>query len=198
MRVNVIRTSDPDLAHSIALHGIQTPEMLDTMRDKYAGFVETMGSMGGAFVDKIKNTFDYYTNSEILNDTRRMLIRSESISGDEVVYNIYSDNYRSTGFAMRGYIMANPYFYDKYTNNRCVGYDDAWYDSEPNQNNPVLREDYLRAIDGTMQFGDDDGTTTYYSDDNPLTIEERYVIQDTWDRLEHMMSNDVDPTNLGG
>ena len=201
MRVNVIRSPDPDMAaRAMLTNSARDQGFMEVLKNNYQNFMNRMGEIGGNFVNMVSDRFNYIVNNDIVANTKRLLTMNEHIVDNNIIHSVNEDNIGRAGYMMRRYIMAEPTVYNLYAKNRCSGYDDEWYDPEPEIKNPYWRDDYLNAVDQVMQWdGNGDGyVIEYLANDNPLTHYERVVVSNTWDLLKNMIANDIDPTDEHG
>ena len=198
MRANVIRTSDPDLAYRLSSGVQQTQEALNYFKEGYGNFVNRATQLGQDFVTSVGNMFNYYNNSNVLQNTKELLTDAGIITGEDVVYMLNEQTIHNPGYLMRRYVMSEPTLFNKYENNRCSGYDDEWFNPEPTETNPLMRDDYLYATEGLIQYDKNDQAFTTYTSteiDNPLSIRDRLIVQDAWELVKQKMVTGMDPSD---
>ena len=142
--------------------------------------------------------FHYYNNNEMIENTKALLSDTGIVTGEDVIYRLNESTIHNPGFLMRRYILAEPTIYEKYENNRCVGYDGEWYNPDPYEKDPYMREDYLRVVDGLIRYDKEDQPfVTFFSSDltDPLTVKERLTIQNAWDIISKKLAEGIDPTD---
>lgn len=202
MRANVINVSNPNVALSMVLGGSGNDSVKNYISSKYESFASTIHDMGSAFGNTIKSTYNYYTNNNMLNDIKQSLTMANAITRDDSIYELSMENFNSAGMVMRRYAMSEPSVYKKYINNRLSGWDDMFADSDRERSQtPDMRTDYLHAIDGIIRFGEteEDNVTTFTMVDgieNPLSIEDRWAINNSWDNMKLAIADGYDPTDL--
>jgi len=202
MRANVINVSNPNVALSMVLGGSSNSSVKNYISNKYEAFASTISNMGDAFANTIKNTYNYYNNNEMLNSIKQSLSMANAITRDDTIYELSRDNFNSASMTMRQYAMSEPSIYRKYINNRLSGWDDMFADTDRERKDiPDMRTNYLHAIDGIIRFGEteeDDITTFAMCDDidNPLSIEDRWAINNSWDNMKLAIADGYDPTDI--
>ena len=198
MAANIITATDPDMVYRLSSGASLGQQALDYFRESYNNFVNRASQLGQQFVQNVQNMFNYYNNSNIIENTKAVLADAGMITGEDVIYRLNETTIHNPGFLMRRYVMAEPTIYEKYENNRCVGYNDEWFNPDPYEKDPYMREDYLRVVDGLIRYDEDDNPfTTFFSSDlsKPLTVKEKFIIQDAWDILQLKMAKGIDPTD---
>jgi len=199
MKYNFISSNDPGLTYSIANNTNVMGRNNEYIKTKYNEYVNRLGTAGNMFKDSLSNMYNYFNNNNFIQNTIKNLTRTGVINSEDVITQINESNFQGTNYIMRRYIMANPIIYRKGTLNRINAYGGQWYDNENEGVDPFKRLDYLNVIDSTLQHRKD-GTGymsfTNTSEGNPLDMEDRLIIQDTWDILNNMIANDMDPTDI--
>ena len=191
MKVNVIRTDNPDMVMKMSLGGFHNEDTVNYFRENYNNFTNRMGNHVNTFVSAVKNVYNYVSNVNVIDSAKRALTRVDSVINDKILYHINRDDIHRPGLVMRRYIMAKPKLYDKYNNNLCSGYDDEWENFEQDVK-PVWRDDYLCAVDGVL--GDE--STTFMTEENHLSTRDRFIIQNAWDTVSDLIANGIDPTDF--
>ena len=197
MRINVTTVPNPDIAMGITLNTQQDQATLNYLQANYESFMAKAKQLNNEFVGAVKGVYNYFNNSGIVQKTKDILIRNGSNLSNDSIYILNSETVFNPGLLMKNYMMANPHIYNLYQENRCSGYEDEWHDNE--KGTPAeWRNDYLYAIDGIGQWDDDNDElviTHYHGVDNPLSTRERLAINESWDTLNFMMANGIDPTD---
>lgn len=193
MKANIIESDDPALASSfISGVGSFTNEMRSYLIDSHNSFVKKTVNLGQNMMNRVNETFDYFNNSVKINNIMDNLRQSDVLSGDSNIYTINQNNYLDTGYQMRRYIMVNPEINRLETKNRITGYNNQWFNNEPDI--PIkYNMDYYNAIDGVYQPDDIGGSYITYSnsEDTSLTLGEKMSINESWDFvLENLSKND--------
>jgi len=191
MRVNVIRTESPDMVMKMSLNGFQDSNTMNYFKDNYNNFMNRAGGHADAFVNSVKNVYNYITNTDIIESAKRVLTRADSVLNDRHIYPVNHETIHRPGLLMRRYVMAQPVIYRKYSNNLCSGYEDEWENTE--QELPAKwRDDYLHVIDGIV--GDE--STMFLTEENPLSPRERVIVHDAWDTITTSIACGIDPTDF--
>ena len=193
MKVNVIRSSNPDMVMKMSLGGFQSESDMNYFRSNYENFVNRVGATTNAFVNTVKKVYSYVTNNDLIENAKRVLTRVDSVANDRIIYPINLNNIHRPGLVMRRYIMAQPVIYEKYQHDLCSGYEDEWQHTEMDIK-PTLRDDYLKAMDGVL--GDE--KTIFMTEENNLSTRERFIIQNAWDTVTDLIASGVDPTDFEG
>jgi len=191
MQVNIIQTSDPDLAMRMSLGGVPNDQhTMSFFQQNYQNFMSSMKNHADGFVNAVSNIYHYFTNNDIIDKAKRALTSNENMIEDKYVHFVNNVTVYQPGMTMRRYMMAEPKVYDMYTNNLCSGYNDEFVNEEQDLK-PTLRDDYLHVMDGYVN----DKYTMFYDDENPLSIRDRFIVQDAWDTMRELMSYGYDPTS---
>jgi len=191
MKVNVIRTDNPDMVMKMSLGGFHNEDTVNYFKDNYNNFAKRVGDGASAFVNTVKNVYNYVSNVSVIDSAKRALTRVDSVINDKIIYPVNHDNIHRPGLVMRKYIMAEPTLYKKYDNNLCSGYEDEW-ENQDQEYKPEWRDDYLKSIDGVI--GDD--KTIFMTEENHLSSRERFIIQNAWDTVSDLIACGVDPTDF--
>jgi len=152
--------------------------------------MSSMKNHADGFVNAVSNIYHYFTNNDIIDKAKRALTSNENMIEDKYVHFVNNVTVYQPGMTMRRYMMAEPKVYDMYTNNLCSGYNDEFVNEEQDLK-PTLRDDYLHVMDGYVN----DKYTMFYDDENPLSIRDRFIVQDAWDTMRELMSYGYDPTS---
>lgn len=200
MKANVIVSDDPALASSF-INGVSsfTNEARDYLSEAHNSFVNKTVNLGQNMMSRINQTFDYFNNNIKINNIMDNLRQTEALNGDSNIYTINKNNYQNTGYQMRRYIMVNPEINRLESRNRITGYNNQWFNNEPDI--PIkYNSDYYKAIDGVYRCDETGGSYITYStsDSNRLTLSEKMSILESWDFvLENLSSNDrLDVTDI--
>jgi len=191
MKVNVIRTSDPDAVMRMSIGGMRDERSSNYFRENYERFVSRMGNHADTFVNAVKNAYEYVTNTDVLRRAKQALTRVDGAMNDKFLYHVDMETIHRPGLLMRRYVMAEPVLYKKFENNLCSGYEDEWDNVEQDMK-PKLRDDYLHVMDGYV--GDE--STLFYADENPLTTRERFIVHNAWDMVADLIASGVDPSDF--
>ena len=198
MIVNPVYAEDENLAMSLTINQYRPPELLDLIQTTNQQFIQTIQHYSEAFANKVSQMANYFNNNPLIEKIKNRLTRSEVILSDSAVHRVTPINIFNPSMTMRRYIMAYPRAYTLYRKDRISGYDDTWIDSEPYF--PARwRTDYLKVMDGIMQYHQDDGkgfTEHLVGRENELSFLEQTIIREAWEVFDELMSKDIDPTDL--
>lgn len=199
MGYKFITSSDPSLAYTIVNSPNSLNRNTDYIANKYNQYMERLGTAGQHYKQELSGLYNYFNNNNFITNTIKNLTQSGVINGEDIIYSVNEDNYEKINYIMRRYVMASPTINRAANLNRINGYDNQWFDNENQGKDPYRRIDYLNVIDSTLQHrknGDGFVSFTSTSEGNPLSMTERLIIQESWNRLEDMIINDTDPTDL--
>jgi len=173
-------------------HSYYDPRLEEFARAQEARLREFMEYSNSNFMKRSMEIAEKLHSEEAVNRARRALEETGMVV-DDYIYNPGWDGIFEAGMTMRRYIMANPRVFELYERNRISGYEDDVILEEENLP-PEWRDDYLFAVDEVM---DENGEITFVSleRENPLSISERQIIQDTWFIANEYLDNKIDPTD---
>ena len=199
--MTIIESSNPDMAFNAVVSGFKNQDTMNYLKSNYESFVNSGVNLGGNFINIVKDTYNKFNNSTVINNIKRTLAQSSGFVSNDIVYTVDEHNIGRAGELMKRYVMSEPTMFNMYENFQCSGYDDSWYNNEPEIITPELRNDYLDVIDGVLRF-DDEGrgivSHVYKTEDNPLSIDERLILSDTYVLINRMINEDLDPSDPYG
>ena len=168
---------------------------LEKVVSKYYDYSDKADTIGKRAYETLTNTVD-----RSLGERARRVVRQYKINrGSDDIGSYYTfDDVILLPIKMRKYVMASPKLHDYKLNGFIDGYgqDTAALILQGRQENNIH---YRHVMDGMGVVEDDKVVYTQYHDttSNPLTVEEQFVITNTWQIMENMIANNLDPTNLG-
>ena len=197
MRVNVITSADPDIALNMITSGGYIPDnALQDIQNRYNQFVTKLRDRATEFIEYTQRIADYFSNSRVVRTVKEAIDRTDIVLNENSIYRLNEETIYNPGFRMRRYMMALPDVYNLYSKNRCSGYEDEWFDPQPLVKEPTIREDYLRVVDGIMQWREDgNGYIIFSSVDDKLSLVEQLKILDSWDIAKRLINEGLDPTD---
>ena len=200
MVANVITSENPSLTNLFNKNNSFNLGVQEYLQQVQSEFMNKISNSFNAFKEKAINTFNYFSNNNtLIQSTIANMNQANHIYGDTVIYRVTEDNYRNTGYKMRQFIMAEPEINRLHSLNRISGYEDMYYNSDPNVVDRYKHIDYLRVIDGVNQFDEETGEMYFQfisTEEDRLTLREKLSIMDSWDSIKYMIANDIDPTEL--
>ena len=194
--MRIVETANPGAVADMAMSYLPPPDAFNYFQEQFNQFVNTVSQYSNAFVDRVKQMHQTFTNIDVVQKAKEIITRGKTTIYDDRIYSVDASNMHNAGWMMREYIMAQPKLFTMYQNNRLSGWDDQVYLPE-DKVDPYWRDDYLYAIDGVWQFEDDGAIAKWYSgeDDNPFTISERVVINNAWETALEILAAGIDPTD---
>jgi len=198
MRINVIDGGDNAL--NAMLYPPPDERLLNYFQDNLARAVDTFTGISDSFVSNVSAMYDQFNNSALLNATKALIHGTGGHVNQDVVYPVEMYQMGEANLAMQQYIIANPVVNKLYNDNMCNGFEDTYYDYEPGVTGKE-RYDYQRVMDGVVQFEDDndDAFIMHYSNDDyvesPLNAMDKFAILETWQNVEMLIYQDIDPTD---
>jgi len=199
MRCKVIQSEDPSLSRMMSRVSNYGHETIDYIKRNHENFIDKAKHYGSEFVNTARRTFNYFNNKDTIRETIETMHNANVLMGDNVIYELTNENYQRPGLNMKRYVMASPKLNRLYNLNRINGYNDEWYDNEPNT--PAKeRGDYRRVMDGVV-YENEDGESvysTFSSDetDEPMSGVERICVLQTWDLMHQILADGEDPTDI--
>lgn len=195
MQVNVVRGGDA--AFNALLYPPPDQNFLTYLQNNIQSAAESVVGIGTAFMDNVKNMYNRYNSTEAINASKALLQSTGTHFNQNVIYPVGYDNFNTANMIMQRYVMAEPSISEMYRDNMCYGYQETFYDMEPDSYG-VERTDYRRVMDGVMDFEDDHAVFKYYSqssDEPDLDTLDKISILDTWDNALRLIDEGIDPTS---
>lgn len=189
--MNVIRGDQATIDYSI--YGWDDSNR-SYFEDSYKKLSSVIKDTASSTYQNVKNVFNRYHDSDIINRAKRLLRRTGAGVRDENVITRYYDPRRANR-RMREFIMSNEQVHDMHKRHILDGYSDTDYMVDE----IMRRANYALATDGVYQ---EDGTCTNYwlvdgidIDEDRLDIDEQAEIEITWDAVSRYINADLDPTD---
>jgi len=157
---------------------------------------DALSGIADGLVDSTVSLYNKVNGNACINAAKALVTDMGGHTNQYMVYGLNAENMTSANFVMQQYIMANPVVQDMYADNLCHGFEETYYNTQPGVAGDD-RFDYQRVIDGVMHVEGDDMVVRHYSntDDVELPTVDKFLILETWEHLECMLLNDVDPTD---
>jgi len=199
MQVNVIPGGAD--AFNALIYRPPDERLLDYFHQNMQRAVDTFSGVADNFVNTVTNLYDRYNNSALINATKALIHGTGMHAGQDVIYPLDETHIPEANLMMQHYIMANPNVRELYDKNMCHGFQETYIDYEPD-NTGKERYDYQRVMDGVLQFEEDgSGYVEYYSNEDyyePLDILDKSAILETWNAVNNLIYDDIDPTSPDG
>lgn len=194
----VIETNDvdPSLVFRQSLNAFNNSETMSYLKQNAENVYNSISSGVGMFNTTIKNIYGDIRNNIGAQKAKSILANTGSLIRDDMIQVRTINNIHESGMMNRQYIMSEPTIYELYKNNRIDGWDDMFVNNE-SEIDTTWRTDHLNSIDGVGVFKEDymEVINTSMEYDNPLSVEDRFIICSLKETALAMMANGVDPTN---
>lgn len=185
----------------------------DYLRDRYertTDYLEKASTkVAKGFVDRAKRIFESINSDEALRKTRDAIRTAGNVRRAGSIYGIQDiSDFRSAGFQMQRFLMADPVIRKKYHRQQIDGYNETYID---NHKNDIGSDhyDYRRVMNGVWREEKDANgedvmvREVFYEQlvegDRDLDHPEQHHILDAWDIQRMHIAAGIDTTNrLGG
>jgi len=198
MQVNVISGGMPaDQAFRSMVYKPPEQSLLNYLQDNIQQGAQALGDIGRDFVAGAQSMYEKVNNSAVINASKALLMNIDSHISQDAIYYVNQNNIEDANTIMQQYIMANPVMNNLYQRDMSYGFQDTYFDKEPDVKGEE-REDYRRVMDGSLEFFDDGvGYVVSYasSDETELDMMEKITIKDTWAEVERMIALGIDPSD---
>lgn len=185
-----------EVAANALLYRQPSETLTGYIRNGMNSILTTASSLSDRFINATNTIYNKVFDNEVIK-TGKMLLNSVGMSMNlDNIYAVPYESIRSVNPIMQQYIMCNPIVNEAYNKNRCYGYQDTYFDFEPDSVGEE-RNDYQRVMDGVLQFDNEgQGLIKFYSnhDDTELSLFDKVSILDTWDVVARCMAEGMDPT----
>lgn len=189
-----------EFAAKALLYKQPSMDVMNYLNTKLDHVMNYTNGLSERFKNTVSNLYNQAFNSDAINAAKQYLSQSDYALRQDLIYTVPYSRMHEANLIMQQYIMAEPHMNKLYRKNMCVGYQDTYFDPEP-ETYGKDRYDYQRVMDGVMQFElvDDDEELAYinsYSnaDDIELSNSERIAILDTWHEVARMIAEGKDPS----
>lgn len=166
-------------------------------------------SVSKKFVERAKDIFEASNSFEALRRTRNAVRAASNVRKSSIIFEAVDiDDFRTAGFTMQRFLMADPIVRSKYHRQKIDGYSETYIDIHPNDIG-TDHYDYRRVIDGVIREEKDEKgevqfvREVFYEElsegDRDLDAVEQLAILDSWDIQRMFIEAGIDSTNrLGG
>ena len=201
--VQVPTINGGEFAANALLYQQPTPQVMNYINSKLDQVVNFTHGLSDRFKNTVQTLYDKAYNSDIVNMAKMYLSQSDYALRQDMIYTVPYGRMNEANLIMQQYIMAEPTLNKKYKKNMCYGFQDTYFDPEP-ETYGKDRMDYQRVMDGVLQFEkeDEDEKSLAYihhysnSDEVELTHIERTAILDTWHEVVRMLEEGKDPSEV--
>lgn len=185
--------------------GLPSQEAISYFQSQVSNVTNVIGQYADTFKQAVTDTFNRFTNSEVLNAARLALHHSSANEFRDVIRPLVTiEDFQTAQPQMQRWIMANPVVREQYNKQTCDGYSGVYVDDFPNTVGEK-HYDYRRVMDGVIQV-DDEGNdkVIFYAEDlapgdKNLTHHDKRPILKSWSIVERMFrEGHEDPTNASG
>lgn len=166
-------------------------------------------SVSKKFVERAKDIFEASNSFEALRRTRNAVRAASNIRKSSIIFEAVDiDDFRTAGFTMQRFLMADPVVRSKFHRQKIDGYSETYIDNHPNDVG-IDHYDYRRVVDGVIREEKDENgdvqfiREVFYEEltegDRDLDAVEQHAILDSWDIQRMFIEAGIDSTNrLGG
>lgn len=201
--IQVPTISGGEFAANALLYKQPTPDVMNYINNKLDQVVNFTHGLSDRFKTTVQNLYQQAYNSDIINAAKRYLAQSDYALRQDMIYTVPYGRFNEANLIMQQYIMAEPHMNNLYRKNMCYGFQDTYFDPEP-ETYGKDRLDYQRVMDGVLEFEkeeDDEKSlafTHHYSnaDEIELSHIERTAILDTWHEVVRMIEEGKDPSEI--
>lgn len=208
MQVNVI--SGGDAAFDALVYKPPSQEVLNYLStgiEHTKNIFSGLGEVGQSFLSHVTTHHDNHTNSSVLNAAKLLVHSAGSHMNNEVISVLAEDQLINANFIMQQFIMAHPNVNFLNQDNMCNGFVETYVDKEQGVYG-TERNDYRSVMDGVLQNinlekddeDDDLLCIRHYSSsgDDELDILDKLAVLETWDNVDNMLIEGIDPTDPHG
>lgn len=183
------------------------PNVINYLSNQYNRFADTLTAPARAFMEKGKEVFEHFHNSDAMRYARSVVQKfsgNNEVANTDTIQSIFElERFQNANLTNQRWIMANPVVRKMYCDQTIDGYSSTYFDVEPGAIG-VNHYDYRMVMDGMMVVEKDDWKIVQYMDqlkegDRELMLEEKVDIRHNWDYVEYLITlNKDDPTSADG
>jgi hypothetical protein len=195
MHVNVIQGSDT--AFNALVYKTPDQNLLSYLTTNMQNVIDKTVGLSQNFIANTKAMYDRFNSAEVINAGKALLYQTGMHFNQDAIYPLMESNIGTANLAMQRYIMANPELNNMYQKNMCYGFQETYFNHEPNTWG-VERNDYTDVMDGMMEFDDEGlGYVAHYSyeDKREFSIFDNMSVLETWDVVARMLAEGKDPSD---
>lgn len=204
-QINVIEASP--LAFDYLAFPNQSPSTLQYFQNQMQSFSNALTETGQRFMQGAKELYARIHDNTAIRIAKAAIRHAGGLYQPNVIIQIDDiEGMRSATPMMQNYIMAQPDLRNMYHRQLVNGYSDTYIDIDPKQSNDQHYY-YRRVMDGVVQDIEVDGRYEWvakqYCDElfeghQDLSTEERHDILLTWDKIQQILADGRDPTDIFG
>lgn len=172
--------------------------MINYIQENLQPIYDAGSNYSQLFKDNVQNMYNANLSQDALLNAQILLSQAGTALGENAIVELTPDQIPYANFKMQQYIMACPQIQEKYKRNLCHGFQETYYNPEPDTYGED-RRDYQRVMDGIMQYDENgEGYVMYYStddDEEELTFYQKVSILNTWHNVKNLLSTGKDPTD---
>lgn len=178
------------------LYSTPNQNTLNWLNNNLVQAKEMLCGVGDSLVNAASSLYNKVNSYGVISAAKELVAHHGGHVSDMMIYAHDYTNIQQANYINQQYIMANPMVQAQYQDNLIAGYPETYYDPEPG----VVgrdRMDFQRVDDGVLHTDDDGCYINHYSntDEVELATWDKFAILDTWEQAEHMLLNDMDPTD---
>jgi len=203
MKINMV-DGPPDLVFNTLVHTPPDARLTEYLAHNVSRVQEYASHLGQQFVDSTMQMYESINNSDIINAGKAILHSVQTHLDPTVIYPVSMENLPQANYAMQRYIMVQPELRELHDDQLCNGFQETYFDVDPDAESYREHTDYRRVMDGMIQYEDDsdDGNLYFYTDtitdDEELHIIDKISIMDTWDNVALAIAKGIDPSDPDG
>lgn len=204
-QINVIEAAP--MAFDYLAFPNQSPATALYFQNQLQNFSAALTETGQRFMQGARELYERIHDNTAVRMAKAAIRHAKGMYQPNVIIQIDDiEGFRSATPMMQNYIMAQPDLRDLYHQQRVNGYSDTYIDIDPKQNRDNHYY-YRRVMDGVVQDTEVDGEYQWvakqYCDElmeghTDLTTEERSSILLSWDKIQLLLAEERDPTDIFG
>jgi len=195
MNVNVVNGGRQ--AFNTMLYNVPDNNTLQWLNRSINYAKDALTGVADNLVDASVDLYNRVNSNSIINAAKALVSEQGGHANQYAIYSLDSNNMGDANYIMQQYIMANLEVQRLYQNNMCYGFEETYYNPEPDVFGKE-RLDYQRVMDGILYETETGLAVTHYSngeDADELHVRDKHLILDTWAHTENMILNGIDPSD---
>lgn len=176
-------------------------ELYNYLQDNFHNAMSYVKDIGTGFVNNLSTLYNKYTSLDSIHRTKETLLNHGVHFSQDVICNLDYTMLNQANLMMQRFIMAHPKVGDLYERGMLYGYQDTFFDREPDTYGSD-RIDYGRAMDGILQFDSEgQGFIEHIIQDDSIYNEielsesDQFTIASVYDYVTLALANGLDPTD---
>jgi len=198
MQVNVVR-GDKDIFNTLLYNTVDS-NTLNWVNNTIASAATALQGVATSVIDTATVLYNKVNSDAAIYAAKAAVANMGTSVSDHTIYSMGYEDLPNANYIMQQYIMASPDVQELQSQNLCYGYEDTYYDTEPDTVG-TDRYDYQRVMNGVVQTGEDDVAFIQYfsnEDEQEISVGEQFNILDTWKQVKYDILCGVDPTAPDG